>query len=119
MRAGAGARGVEVHAVDRGGPGGCGVWIVYARLLKGERRPLTGLLGELMGMIVLPYLGPAAARREQALPSPPAVTPRTAQRPASARRAVADPLESVPMRLTYRTSRVLEGVAELAGVEQP
>ena len=31
--------------------------------------------------------------------------------------AAADPLESVPMRLTYRTSRVLEGVAELrAGV---
>jgi Mn-dependent DtxR family transcriptional regulator len=29
--------------------------------------------------------------------------------------AAADPLESVPMRLTYRTSRVLEGVAELAG----
>ena len=31
--------------------------IVYARLLQGERRPLTGLLGELMGMVVLPYQG--------------------------------------------------------------
>ena len=30
-------------------------------------------------------------------------------------KAESDPLESVPMRLTYRTSRVLEGVSELAG----
>ncbi len=94
---------------------GAAFGIVYARLLKGQREPLTELLGELMGMIVLPYLGPAAARREQDAPAPPPVTPRSAQRPAFTERAVADPLESVPMRLTYRTSRVLEGVAELVG----
>ncbi len=94
---------------------GAAFGIVYARLLKGQREPLTELLGELMGMIVLPYLGPAAARREQDAPAPPTVTPRSAQRPAFTERAVADPLESVPMRLTYRTSRVLEGVAELVG----
>jgi AcrR family transcriptional regulator len=94
---------------------GAAFGIVYARLLKGQRRPLIELLGELMGMVVLPYLGPAAARREQALSAPVAVTPRTARRPAWPARAVSDPLESVPMRLTYRTSRVLDGVAELAG----
>ncbi len=94
---------------------GAAFGIVYARLLKGQRQPLTELLGELMGMIVLPYLGPAAARREQALPVPAAVKPRAAQRPVWPARAVSDPLESVPMRLTYRTSRVLDGVAELAG----
>ncbi len=94
---------------------GAAFGIVYARLLKGQREPLTELLGELMGMVVLPYLGPAAARREQDAPAPPVVRPRTAQRPALPERTVADPLESVPMRLTYRTSRVLEGVAELAG----
>ena len=44
--------------------------IVYARLLRGERRPLVGLLGELMGMIVLPYQGASAARREQVRPAP-------------------------------------------------
>jgi hypothetical protein len=93
---------------------GAAFGIVYARLLRGQRKPLVGLLGELMGMIVLPYLGPAAARREQDAPVPRAVTPRTAQRPVSRQRPVADPLENVPMRLTYRTSRVLEGVAELA-----
>ncbi len=94
---------------------GAAFGIVYARLLKGPREPLTELLGELMGMIVLPYLGPAAARREQDAPAPRAVTPRTGQRPVWSERPVADPLESVPMRLTYRTSRVLEGVAELGG----
>ncbi len=94
---------------------GAAFGIVYARLLKGQRRPLTGLLSELVGMIVLPYLGPAAARREQDIPAPPAVTPRTARRPVWPARAASDPLESIPMRLTYRTSRVLEGVAELAG----
>jgi len=76
---------------------------------------LTGLLGELMGMIVLPYLGPAAARRERALPVPASI------RGSAARDGVAlcvehDPLEGIPMRLTYRTARVLEDVAEHPGV---
>ena len=98
---------------------GAAFGIVYARLLKGQHQPLTELSGELMGMIVLPYLGPAVARREQDAPAPPAVTPRTAQRPAFPERTVSDPLESIPMRLTYRTSRVLEGVAELVGRGSP
>jgi len=109
----AGRRGVECTPLTAEGLVGAALGIVYARLLKGQRQPLTELLGELMGMIVLPYLGPAAARREQTLPAPTVVTPRTAQRPAWPARAASDPLESVPMRLTYRTSRVLDGVAEL------
>jgi AcrR family transcriptional regulator len=113
------SRGVRCTALTAEGLVGAAFGIVYARLLRGERRPLTGLLGELMGMIVLPYLGPAAARREQARPAPaasaPAVTTRAVRDAASSARAAADPLESVPMRLTYRTSRVLEGVAELGG----
>src|SRR5580692_8781024 len=44
---------------------GAAFTIVQARLLRGDRKLLTGLVGELMGMIALPYLGPAAARREQ------------------------------------------------------
>ncbi len=111
----AGRRGGQCTPLTAEGLVGAAFGILYARLLKGEPRALTGLLGELMGMIVLPYLGPAAARREQTLPLPAPVTPRTARRPAWPTRAVSDPLESMPMRLTYRTSRVLEGVAELAG----
>ena len=107
------ARGARCTPLTAEGLVGAAFGIVYARLLKGQRRPLTELLGELMGMIVLPYLGPAAARREQTLALPVAVTPCAARRPVWRARAVADPLESVPMRLTYRTSRVLEGVAEL------
>jgi AcrR family transcriptional regulator len=89
--------------------------IVYARLLRGEPEPLTGLLGELMGMIVLPYRGAAAARRELERPvARPGVS--SASAPAAAvGEAVRDPLEGVSMRLTYRTARVLEGVGECPG----
>jgi AcrR family transcriptional regulator len=58
---------------------GAAFGIVHARLLRGDRAPLLQLVGELMGLIVLPYLGPAAARREQLMPAPTAPTPsRTA-----------------------------------------
>jgi AcrR family transcriptional regulator len=98
---------------------GAAFGIVYARLLRGQQRPLTELAGELMGMIVLPYLGPGAARREQALAAPGLVPPGVAQRavplsPSAGAGVSVDPLESVPMRLTYRTSRVLDAVVELA-----
>ncbi len=109
----AGRRGGECTPLTAEGLVGAAFGILYARLLKGQRRPLTELLGELMGMIVLPYLGLAAARREHDAPVPRTVIPRAAQSPVWPVRAVGDPLESVPMRLTYRTSRVLEGVAEL------
>jgi AcrR family transcriptional regulator len=109
---GEGARGGECTALTAEGLVGAAFAIVYARLSRGESRPLVGLQGELMGMIVLPYLGPAAARREQARPAP--APPRTA-RPQRARAVLGtgDPLRDVPVRLTYRTAMVLEGVAEL------
>ena len=88
--------------------------IVYARLLRGERRPLTGLLGELMGMIVLPYQGAVAARREQARPAP-APSSRSTRAQRGSMESVRDPLGGVAMRLTYRTARVLEGIAEHPG----
>jgi AcrR family transcriptional regulator len=106
-----GPRGGECTTLTAEGLVGAAFAIVYARLLRGERRPLTDLLGELMGMIVLPYLGPAAARREQTRPAP---APSRAATPERARGA-GDPLRDVPVRLTYRTARVLEGVAEHPG----
>ena len=66
--------------------------IVYARLLRGERRPLVGLLGELMGMIVLPYQGASTARREQVRPAP---TP-----PSRSARAQRETAESCSTRST-------------------
>lgn len=88
--------------------------VLHARLAArvstaGHRREgaqLSSLLGPLMGIVVLPYLGPAAAARE-------------ASRPAPARRRVArpqeDPLRELEMRLTYRTMRVLLAIADEAG----
>jgi AcrR family transcriptional regulator/DNA-binding MarR family transcriptional regulator len=107
------ARGGGCTPLTAEGVVGAAFAIVYARLLRVEREPLTGLLGELMGMIVLPYMGAAAARREQVRPAP-ARPLRAADGPASGG-VVGDPLQGVSMRLTYRTARVLEGVAECSG----
>jgi hypothetical protein len=79
--------------------------------LRGEQEPLVNLLGELMGIIVLPYLGPAAARREQER-SAPASTGTGDHRRADRDPGEGDPLRGIPVRLTYRTARALEGVAE-------
>jgi AcrR family transcriptional regulator/DNA-binding MarR family transcriptional regulator len=88
--------------------------IVYARILHGGGEPLTGLTSELTGMIVLPYLGPAAARREQRRPAPSSASAGSRVRsggPQSAR----DPLGDVSLRITYRTARVLDALAQLGG----
>jgi AcrR family transcriptional regulator len=113
------ARGEGLTALTAEGLVGAAVSIIHSRLLgwgRSEAPPtatLTGLLGELMAMIVLPYLGPAAARRERTRPAltAPPVMPGAPAAPRSA----ADPLADVNLRLTHRTARVLEGVAELGG----
>jgi AcrR family transcriptional regulator len=101
-----GARGAQCTSLTAEGLVGAAFAILYARLSRGEHGPLTDLLGELMGMIVLPYQGAAAARREQtrAVPAARADAPRA---PAAAAPVAADPLGGVAMRLTYRTARVL------------
>jgi AcrR family transcriptional regulator len=96
--------------------------IVYGRLLRGEHAPLTDLFKELMGMIVLPYLGPAAARKEQARSVPTLVPAAAGSSGAGSESVVAgggyecDPLADLPMRLTYRTARVIEVLAAHPGV---
>ncbi|MGA7704013.1 MAG: TetR/AcrR family transcriptional regulator [Solirubrobacteraceae bacterium] len=70
-----------------------------------EESSLLELAGPLMGMIVLPYLGPVAARKEIERPTPKAAGTSPIVR--------SDPLQDLPMRLTYRTMRVLTAVAEL------
>jgi AcrR family transcriptional regulator len=70
-------------------------------------RSFLELAGPLMGMIVLPYLGPVAARKEIERPTPtPAGTGPVVR---------SDPLQDLPMRLTYRTMRVLVAVAANPG----
>lgn len=74
----------------------------------GERPDsLLELTGALMAMIVLPYLGPAAAAKEAARPTP--------ARKSSPRGVSGDPLRDLEMRLTYRTVRVLLAIAANPG----
>jgi hypothetical protein len=100
---------------------GATVAIVYRALArpdraagKARREPLSSLFPELLGIVLLPYLGHAATRREQARPAP-ALPPA---RPVRERRPLLvgeDPLAGLQMRVTYRTARVLQGIAERPG----
>jgi DNA-binding MarR family transcriptional regulator len=81
--------------------------VLHARLLEENRGRLVELTGPLMGMIVLPYLGAAMARREFARP----VSPAAAHGPT----ANSNPLMQLEMRLTYRTVRVLMAIAARPG----
>jgi AcrR family transcriptional regulator/DNA-binding MarR family transcriptional regulator len=81
--------------------------VVHSRLSEQGSAQLSGLLGELMGMIVLPYLGPPGVRREIGRPNPP---PLPTQIESSA-----DPLKGLEMRITYRTVRVLMTIASTPG----
>jgi hypothetical protein len=89
--------------------------VIHARLLA---RPLTGdgdagsfieLVNPLTSMVVLPYLGPAAARRESERPVP------KVKRRSLPSATSTNPLKELEMRLTYRTVRALLAVAASPG----
>jgi len=91
--------------------------VIHTRLVARPRTgepghaPLIELTNPLMSMIVLPYMGSAASRREL---DRPVETPA----PQAARRESAllkDPFKEAGMRLTYRTVRVLTAVADNTG----
>jgi AcrR family transcriptional regulator len=77
-----------------------------------EEQPLIGLFGVLMNLILLPYLGPSAARRELTRP-----VPKVQRSAESGRAGDADEGagEDPNIRLTYRTARVLTAIAEYPG----
>jgi AcrR family transcriptional regulator/DNA-binding MarR family transcriptional regulator len=77
--------------------------VIHTRLSEPRAKPLTGLVGELMSVIVLPYLGQAAAQKELHKPTPQLKTKTTP--------AHGDPLDGLDMRITYRTVRVLVVIA--------
>lgn len=81
--------------------------VLQRRLLTKERPALRALQGELMALIVRPYLGAAAAREELRAPAP-------ARRGHS--HSEQDPLAGVHMRITYTTMAVIQAVAKHPGV---
>jgi len=83
--------------------------VLHARLADpaAHSGSFAELLGPLMGMIVLPYRGAAAAAKELERPVP--------ARPVRPRAAGKDPLRELDMRLTYRTVRVLLAIGQAPG----
>ena len=105
----AAAGGREPAGVTAEGVIGAVFAVIHTRLLERSAKPYIGLHGPLMSMIVLPYLGSDAAKRELAQP-----TPKTPPTSGGAPTAVA-PLTDLGVRVTYRTLRVLSAIAALPG----
>jgi AcrR family transcriptional regulator len=95
---------------------GAAASIIYGRLSHTEHEPLGSLLSELAGMIVLPYLGPTIAREEHERPTNTQSYEMKKRQPGGSGQTSGDPLGAIPMRLTYRTARVLEALAEHPGI---
>jgi AcrR family transcriptional regulator len=97
---------VEPPALTAEGVVGAVLAIVQARLLSPDPEPLRNLQGQLMSLILLPYMGGAVAKRELKR-----TVSRSSHAPAGGRSAV----EGIGMRLTHRTACVLRAIAEHPG----
>ena len=86
--------------------------VLHTRAFEENRHDrFASLLGSLMNIVVLPYLGSRAASRELTRPAP---TPRR-DFDADSLAHTRDPMAGLNMRLTYRTVRVLVVIAEHPG----
>jgi AcrR family transcriptional regulator len=107
------AKGVEPPPLTAESTVGGALAVIHARLVKRDSSPLVELLNPLMSMIVHPYLGPAAARREldRPVPAPAAAATRNGQ----AAKSEEDPFKDLPIRITFRTARVLDTIGASPG----
>ena len=96
----------EPPAITAEGVVGALLAVLQTRLLAQDPEPPSELQGELVSLILLPYLGSAAAKRELVRPMRRRSEPRRSGRAA---------VESAGIRLTYRTARVLSAIAERPG----
>ncbi len=99
--------GAELSPLTAEGVVGGVLAVLHSRLSSDGSGSLLELRSQLMGMIVLAYLGPAASRRELERPVP--------RGTASPHDPVGNPLNQLEMRLTYRTVRVLMAIADHPG----
>jgi AcrR family transcriptional regulator len=100
-------RGAELPPLTAEGIAGGVLSVLHSRLIDDRTETFVELAGPLMSMVVSPYLGPAAARRELSRPVPCVSGKVVVREP--------DPLRELGMRLTYRTVRVLMAVAATPG----
>ena len=88
---------------------GAVIAVLQNRLLSADGAGVIELFGSLVSIIVLPYLGVGASRRELVRPAPPV-------RFAGVGMAAKGTLrEGEEVRLTYRTARVLAAIADYPG----
>ena len=129
QRDGARARGRQGGLPGLTGEGvvGAAFGVIHTRLSQRDGQgagvgSLLGLRNALVATVVLPYLGFATARRELARPAPSrglavgrgmVVAPQSGAVDGVVMRV--DPLVDLPMRVTYRTLRVLGAVAQRPG----
>jgi AcrR family transcriptional regulator len=102
-------RGSAVTPLTAEGLVGSVLAVVQARMYRDGKPDLVELTNPLMSMIVLPYLGPAAARKELARALPKRERRRSLPADGASR------LNGLPMRITYRTMLVLSVIAEQPG----
>jgi AcrR family transcriptional regulator len=101
----------EPPAITAEGVVGALLAVLQTRLLASKSEPPSALRGELMSLILLPYLGSAVARRELTRPAGRSPGSGRTQPPRSGRAV----MEGMGPRLTYRTARVLTAIAERPG----
>jgi AcrR family transcriptional regulator len=84
--------------------------VVRSRLAQREPVDLLSILNPLMSVLTYSYLGGSAAKRElaQTVASPPASSNGD-------RETINDHLTAVPVKMTYRTARVLGAIAQNPG----
>jgi AcrR family transcriptional regulator/DNA-binding MarR family transcriptional regulator len=86
--------------------------VLHTRALERGSDRFSCLLGSLMNIVMLPYLGARAASRELSRPAPEVRRDRNAT---ASRTQSRDPMAGLSMRLTYRTVRVLVVIGEHPG----
>jgi AcrR family transcriptional regulator/DNA-binding MarR family transcriptional regulator len=115
----------EIPPLTGEGLAGAVLGVIHTRLSAKQPGRMLDLLNPLMGMILLPYLGSAAAQRELKRPvlkHARATRTRTRTRrslkeasPSSPLSSRGDPLAGLPMRVTGRTLMVVEAIDKLPG----
>jgi AcrR family transcriptional regulator len=101
----------QLPAVIAEGVVGALLAVLQTRLMSDQNATVTDLFGSLVSIIVLPYLGAGAARRELTRPLPRIRVGAGVEPPDGAR--LED--QGAGVRLTYRTTRVLRAIADYPG----